>query len=109
MSGQQDVLTFGHLARVGIELRMMTTNITRHQPLAMPWATQEYFFDPDEMRRLFPEDIVRWMEDHPPVTDVGGNPLPRAKFAAEIYCVPKRCRVVPSRHHTTFPWSSRRG
>ncbi|MGM0384459.1 MAG: hypothetical protein ACQERF_00555 [Actinomycetota bacterium] len=59
-------VTFGDLARAGIELRTMTTNLTRHQPMAMPWRSGEYFFDPAGMRELFPEDVVQWMEDHPP-------------------------------------------
>lgn len=59
-------VTFGELRRAGITLRMMTTNLTRHQPMAMPWDTQEYFFDPDEFRRLFPGDVVDWMVANPP-------------------------------------------
>jgi hypothetical protein len=61
-----DVLTFGDLAARGIELRVMTTNLTRRQPMPMPWANQEYFFEPSEMRDLFPKDVVTWMEEHPP-------------------------------------------
>lgn len=64
-------VTFGDLAASGVELRTMTTNLNRHQPMAMPWRTREYFFDPDRMRELFPEDVVRWLEDHP-------NELPSA-------------------------------
>lgn len=75
MSGRQEVLTFGNLADGGVDLRMMTTNLNRHQPMAMPWSTQEYFFDPDEMRRLFPEDVVRYLEEHPPATGEDGKPL----------------------------------
>jgi hypothetical protein len=59
---------------------MMTTNLNRHQPVAMPWATQEYFFDPDEMRRLFPEDVVRHMAEHPPAYVVDGKPLPPSEI-----------------------------
>ncbi len=64
-------LTFGDLADAGVTLRTMTTNLTRHQPLAMPWGDAGYFFDPAEMRRLFPEDVVRWLESHPPVAGSG--------------------------------------
>ena len=32
----------------------------------MPWAHRELLFDPAELRRLFPERIVAWMEAHPP-------------------------------------------
>ena len=69
------VLTFGDLAAGRIELRTMTTNLTRSQPMPMPWATQEYFFEPADMRQLFPEDVVRWMEEHPPIAGPDGNDL----------------------------------
>ncbi|HEX4253147.1 MAG TPA: hypothetical protein VH008_35120 [Pseudonocardia sp.] len=68
-------LTFGDLRSRGCELRMMTTNLTRRQPLAMPWAGKEYFFDPARFRALFPEDVVRWLEEHPP--PVCGGPAAR--------------------------------
>lgn len=66
-------LTFGQLERHGIRLKVMTTNLTRHQPMAMPWATREFFFDPDEMRTLFPDDIVAWMVSHPPPVPDGAS------------------------------------
>ncbi|MCC2593894.1 patatin-like phospholipase family protein [Tessaracoccus sp. OS52] len=59
-------LTFGDLERGGVTLRMMTSNLTKRQPMAMPWRTGEYFFDPDELRRVFPADVVEWMVDNPP-------------------------------------------
>ncbi len=74
------VLTFGDLAAGQIELRTMTTNLTRSEPIAMPWSTQEYFFEPAEMRQLFPEDVVAWMEEHPPTVGPDGNDL----FPSEV-------------------------
>lgn len=71
----RDVLTFGMLADRQIELRTMTTNLTRRQPMAMPWANQEYFFEPDEMRSLFPADVVQWLIDNPPTRTVDGGEL----------------------------------
>lgn len=59
-------VTFGELDAHGVTLRVMTTNLTRHLPMAMPWRSREYFFDPTLMRRLFPEEVVAWMESHPP-------------------------------------------
>ncbi len=77
MAGRPDglLLTFGDLAAYGIELRVMTTNLTRRQPMPMPWSTQEYFFEPDELRILFPADVVDWMIAHPPKQGPDGNPL----------------------------------
>ncbi len=59
-------LTFGVVEDHGVTLRMMTTNLSRHQPMVMPFNGREFFFDPEEFRRLFPADVVAWMEDHPP-------------------------------------------
>jgi predicted acylesterase/phospholipase RssA len=64
-------LTFGDLRAKGIELRMMTTNITHRRPQRMPWTSRELLFDPDEFRRVFPERIVAWMEEHPPPVGAG--------------------------------------
>lgn len=82
-------VTFGDLADGGVELRTMTTNLTRHQPLAMPWRTGEYFFDPARMRELFPEDVVRWMEDHP----AGLPGAPSARWEEELL----RAHALPLR------------
>jgi predicted acylesterase/phospholipase RssA len=60
-------LTFGDLeAGGGPRLAMMTTNVTNHTAHRMPWAAQEYWFDPDELRRLFPGHVVDHMVAHPP-------------------------------------------
>jgi hypothetical protein len=73
-----DALTFGDLAVRGIELRVMTTNLTRCQPMPMPWANQDYFFEPSEMHDLFPQDVVTWMEEHPPQAGPDGRDLSAA-------------------------------
>lgn len=74
-------LTFGHLwagpgksrAEVPkdpgdrwLQLAMMTTNLTNRRAHQLPWDSREWFFDPIEFRRLFPPEVVKWMEDHPP-------------------------------------------
>jgi hypothetical protein len=59
-------LTFGALAAAGCDLRMMTTNLTRRQPVAMPWTQRSWCFDPQVFRTLFPADVVDWMIEHPP-------------------------------------------
>lgn len=66
-------LTFGDLRHAGVTLRMMTTNLTRHQPMAMPWSSGEFYFDPEEMRTLFPSEVVDWMVSHPPVASQAGR------------------------------------
>ena len=62
-----DPLTFGELETAGINLELMTTNLTLRRPYRMPWQTREYFFHPREFRRLFPSEVVSWLETHPPV------------------------------------------
>lgn len=64
-------LTFGVVEDHGVTLRMMTTNLSRHQPMVMPWTDREYFFSPAEFRTLFPAEIVDWMVAHPPPTPDG--------------------------------------
>src|SRR6185437_13723267 len=59
-------LTFGDLGAAGVELKMMTTNLNRREPITMPWKGREFFFDPSSWRALFPEDVVAWLEAHPP-------------------------------------------
>ena len=59
-------LTFADLSRAGITLQLMTTNLSRRQPLAMPWDTSDYYFDPAEFRTLFPEEVVDQMERSAP-------------------------------------------
>jgi predicted acylesterase/phospholipase RssA len=87
-------LTFGDLTAAGIELRMMTTNLTRRQPMDMPWAGEEYFFDPETFRELFPDSVVTWMEDHPPET----TGTPTEKWISDLLrnqALPKRPLPAP--------------
>jgi predicted acylesterase/phospholipase RssA len=66
-------LTFGDLWGTSdpeadrlINLQMMTTNLTTGRPHRLPFLGSQdrhaYYFDPDELRRLFPDRIVTWME-----------------------------------------------
>ena len=66
-------LTFGDLWGDGgsedpaIDLEMLTTDLTTGGPLRLPRElSRGSFFRPAEMRRLFPERVVRWLETHPP-------------------------------------------
>lgn len=75
-----EVLTFGHLwagpdgdraaargadAEHHLDLAMMTTNLTNHRAHQLPWTSREWFFKPEEFRRLFPREVVDWMVAHP--------------------------------------------
>jgi predicted acylesterase/phospholipase RssA len=60
-------LTYGDLeASDGPRLAMMTTNVTNHTAHRLPWAAQDFWFDPDELKRLFPAHVVDHMAAHPP-------------------------------------------
>ena len=68
LAGKDDgaPLTFGDLEAKGVRLEVMTTNVTHRRPQRMPWTHHQLLFDPGELRRLFPERIVAWLETHPP-------------------------------------------
>ncbi len=68
-------LTFGDLQADELELKMMTTNLSRAQPMPMPWTDDVYFFEPAEFEKLFGPVVVQAMVDHPP-------PLPSGPVAA---------------------------
>lgn len=59
-------LTFGDLKDAGINLRMMTTCLTWGRPFTLPFTIGGFYFSPEEFRAFFPEEIVRWLETHPP-------------------------------------------
>ena len=88
-AGDADPITFGQLTAAGVELRMMTTNLTRHQPMRMPWPEREYFFDPGEFKELFPAEVVDWMCEHPPPL----SPQPAKQWAGEL----RRLQAAPKR------------
>jgi predicted acylesterase/phospholipase RssA len=103
-------LTFGDLASRGCDLRMMTTNLTRRQPVAMPWRNQEYFSDPARFRTLFPADVVQWMVDHPPAVtgaraDRWNSALLRAQALPLVQLPPAEDLpvVVATRMSLSFP------
>jgi hypothetical protein len=77
-------LTFGDLwgedRENGVNLQMMTTNLTQGRPMRVPFddpgqkGIGQYYFDPEEMRRLFPERVVEWMIAH--AAQAGQTQLP---------------------------------
>lgn len=103
-------LTFGDLWGAGptsdqreINLEMMTTCLTHGRPYRLPFRDDDdiheniFYFDPTEFRRLFPEKVVRWMEEHPrPAKDLerrdrlqkqGLRPLPAPRDLPVIVAV----------------------
>ena len=62
----KEPLTIGDLKEHGVEFQVMTTNLSRAEPLVMPWNNAIYFFDPDKFTKLFGNDVVTKMQDNPP-------------------------------------------
>ena len=79
-----DPLTFGDLRTKGIRLQVMTTNVTHRRPHRMPWDHHQLLFDPAQMRRLFPERVVAWMEAHPPRLEEGREGQGRQRMLAAL-------------------------
>ena len=73
-------LTFGQLWDLpeadegrGVDLRMITTNLSQGRPYTLPFENgEEFWFKPDELRDLLPEEVVAHMERHAEVRD--GDP-----------------------------------
>lgn len=68
LAGKQngDPLTFGDLEAREIHLETITTNLTNGRPYSMPFGEHTHFyFDSKQLRGFFPENVVKWMEDHP--------------------------------------------
>lgn len=86
-------LTFGDLRERGIGLEVMTTNVTHRRPHRMPWEHRELLFDPARLRRLFPERVVAWLEEHPPPVGDGREGERRARRLAAL--APLRPFPVP--------------
>ncbi len=59
-------LTLGDLAEHGVNLKMFTTNLTDGTAYTLPFRSRRFFFAPSQLRELFPERIVKWMEIHVP-------------------------------------------
>ena len=87
-------LTFADLRGAGLNLEMMTTNLTHGRPYRLPLEGKRFFFTVDDMRRLFPERIVAWMVAH------AGAPK-RGRF----YSLPSDALpvVVATRMSLSFP------
>jgi hypothetical protein len=59
-----------------VNLEVMTTNVTNGVPMRLPFVSREFFFDPAELRRFFPKEIVALMEARPPkLKDKGDQKL----------------------------------
>lgn len=90
LEGQTRPLTFGDLwgddvdteSRPGtrkVDLRMVTTCISRSRPYEMPWASREFFYDPAVWRTLFPAYVMDALE-----ASLAPEPEPEPEQDADI-------------------------
>ena len=59
-------VTYGELSRAGIDLLTVTTNISQGTSETFPLQGQTWAFRPDDMRRLFPDDVVEHLLEAAP-------------------------------------------
>jgi hypothetical protein len=51
-------VTYGELRKAGVDLLTVTTNVSQGTNETFPLRDQTWAFRPDDMRRLFPDDVV---------------------------------------------------
>lgn len=88
-----------------VDLQVMTTNLTHGVPERLPFKSRLFFFDPEELRKIFPERIVCWMEKNPrsPAAPHGKSDL---KIPANLRRLPDPAHlpvVVAARMSLSFP------
>jgi predicted acylesterase/phospholipase RssA len=101
-------LTFGDLWSLddlpqderGVNLQMMTTNLSQRRPYSLPFeAGEEFWFDPDELLDFFPRRIVDHMVTSSPGPTVG-------PAGQELYALPPSAEmpvVLAARLSLSFP------
>lgn len=64
LSDAEKPLTFGHLDARGVELRMVTTNLTQRRPEVLPFEQRAWIFNADELARFFPKRVIDRLVEH---------------------------------------------
>jgi predicted acylesterase/phospholipase RssA len=106
-----DPLTFGDLKNSGVNrvnLEMVTTSLSNGRPFRLPFREPKraFFFDPGDMRRLFPERVVNWMVDHPAPADGDFAELVRKLIDPRLRPMPDENHlpvIVATRMSLSFP------
>ncbi|WP_157495017.1 patatin-like phospholipase family protein [Kutzneria sp. 744] len=73
-----DPLTFGDLNAKGVNLRLMTTDVTGGRPVRLPnesYSDVNYLFSLDEWRKLFPTEVLDHLDRISPVVYPGAGEL----------------------------------
>lgn len=61
VSPGHEPITFGDLAKKGITLRLVSTNLSKAIPLSLPNISDEYFLSFDDLDWLVPENVKIWL------------------------------------------------
>jgi predicted acylesterase/phospholipase RssA len=108
-------LTFGDLDSVtldaaagirGIDLEMMTTALSLGRPYSLPFATEQFYFRPDELALYFPDDVVAWIVANPGARSNATRARDEAMLAYGYRPLPTRATlpvIVAVRMSLAFP------
>jgi predicted acylesterase/phospholipase RssA len=66
-------LTFADLQAAGINLLMMTTNLTHGLPQRLPFETKLFFYNPTEFALLFPPAVIAHLEQYNQTLEAQGG------------------------------------
>lgn len=83
-----------------INLEMMTTCLSQGRPYRVPFKENEFYFKPEELRRLFPDEVVDWMVAHP---RGGTHDVARADGLCPLPAAADLPVVVAARLSLSFP------
>ncbi len=61
---KKEVQTDEKLGRIGISLKMVTTNLNHGEPYVFPREENTFLFREEEMKEFFPKEVVDYMREH---------------------------------------------
>ena len=105
VAGLTRPLLVADLAERGIDLRVMTTNLTLGQPMTFPFQDRRFLFDPDELAAYFPPAVIAALRDNEAAATEGGRPLLSAA-GRPLFRLPEADRlpvVLAARISLSFP------
>lgn len=112
LSGAPGVLTFGSLRARQVELKLVSTCLTRQRPYVLPLDQRsddhkDFYFRPDEWQRFFPADVLGYMMEHAERMYMDpGLPAPPARLGWSYYRLPPEEHLpvlVATRLSMSFP------
>jgi hypothetical protein len=80
VAGFDRPLLVSDLAAHGVNLQVMTTNLTDGRPMCFPFTDAGFLFEPEELGRYFPPPVINALLDgQQPAVDESGVPLVSAE------------------------------